>query len=351
MSEIRLPGIGRVGDLAGAIADAVIAQVDLNGALTRVDLDEVLAQVDINGLLERVDVNRLLDRVDVNRLLDRVDVDRLVDRADPDRILDRVDPDRLLERVDVERLVVRARIAEIVADTTNQVAGGAVDTVRRQVVGIDVVVMRLLYGVTGRSTGDLPSGPPALAEMREGKSERSDQQVRADHMRPLSDEQVRARNMDGRYAGIVVRALALAGDLGLATSLYSLGSALLAYLLTTAFGLEGLGSQGVLFGVGLVVWLAVYWIGTLTVGSRTPAMGLVGLRVVRRDGTPMSSGRLAVWAMTLPLSLILGLGYAMMLVGGERRTLHDRLADAAVIYDWGRKGPTESPLTRFIENH
>lgn len=137
----REPGL--IGRVAGAVTGKVVDVVPPEVLLDHVDLDAVLDRIDVNHLLERVDVNRLLDRVEVDRLLDRVDVDRLLARAD------------------LEAIVVRAGIPDVVADTTGHLAGKTLDVARRQVVGLDTVVVGIVDRLL-RRRGPRPLGPAAL---------------------------------------------------------------------------------------------------------------------------------------------------------------------------------------------
>jgi uncharacterized RDD family membrane protein YckC len=64
-------------------------------------------------------------------------------------------------------------------------------------------------------------------------------------------------------------------------------------------------------------------------------MLILGLRVVRRDGSPLDGGHAFLRALVLPLSFIpLGLGLIGILVGREHRALHDVLAGTTVVYAW-----------------
>ncbi len=122
----------------------------------------MIERVDVNRLLDKVDPNRLLERVDVDALLDRVDVDRLMARVDVNRLVARVDVDAVLENVDLEAAMSRAGLPEIVAESTGRVAGSALDLARRQIVGLDVVVDRIVTHVLRRDPAKRPLGPPRL---------------------------------------------------------------------------------------------------------------------------------------------------------------------------------------------
>jgi hypothetical protein len=354
MSETSARGPRGLGGLPGSIADAVVAGMDLDALLAKVDIDELLGRADVNGLLDRVDndrlleqvdVNRLLDRVDNDRLLDQVDVNRLLDRVDVNRLLDRVDVDRLLDRVGIEEIVRRAGIAEIVRESTNQVAGSALDVVRRQIVGLDVVVMQLLGGFLLRRGGARRVGPAAGPRGL----------VTEDAPVPRPDDAALPVQMSGRYAGLLSQVLAFAGDLALATSIYTTATALIGWIAATVLGVDVVGDRapGTAWLVGLIAWWALYWWGTLALQGRTAVMGLIGLRLVTRDAQPVPPGRALRWVLALPLSVLpFGAGFLLMLVDREQRTLHDRVAGASVIYDWGdRTALVASPLGRWIQDH
>jgi hypothetical protein len=122
----------------------------------------VVNSIDPTALMARVDVNAVLDRVDVDALLARVDVNALLDRADVNALIDRVDIDKMLDGVDLKALMERADIGDLVAQSTSQMAGSTLDVGRRQVVGLDTVMMRVVDGLLGRKAEDQPLGPPEL---------------------------------------------------------------------------------------------------------------------------------------------------------------------------------------------
>jgi hypothetical protein len=106
----------------------------------------------------------VLDRVDVDALLDRADIDALLDRVTVQALLDRIDVDDLVSRVDVNAVARRAQIGELVAESTGDVAGSALDLGRRQAVALDTLLARALDRVLGRDSDAMPPGPPALTE-------------------------------------------------------------------------------------------------------------------------------------------------------------------------------------------
>jgi uncharacterized RDD family membrane protein YckC len=64
-------------------------------------------------------------------------------------------------------------------------------------------------------------------------------------------------------------------------------------------------------------------------------MAVLGIRVVRMDGTPIGWRQAVVRTLALPLSfLVLGLGFLGILTNRDRYALHDRIARTAVVYSW-----------------
>ena len=142
--------------------------------------------------------------------------------------------------------------------------------------------------------------------------------------------------LQGHYAGIVTRVSAFVVDVVVSVSLYLL------FLLLFRVGWEYVTNHTITWGdhriitiVGFVVWAIIYFAHPWSTSGRSLGMAVVGLRVVRTDGSPVSFGRAVVRILTLPLSLVfLGVGFLIMLVQPERRALHDLIAGTAVVYSW-----------------
>lgn len=327
--------------LARVDVNHLLDRVDIDRLLARVDVDRLLADADVNQLLTRVDVDALLDRVDVNQLLDRVDVNRVVDRVEPGRLLDRVDVDGLMDRVDVERLVRRAGVPEIVAESTTSVAASTLDLVRRQLLALDVVITRGVMRLLSRDDAALPAGPTLLA----GDGGPA-------HALPVPSAPV--TNVTGHYAGPITRLVAHLLDVAVAGGVFTFTSGALSSLLTTVgVPVDEITRGGVLFVAAFIAWLFLYWWAGTAVAGRTPGMAVVGLRIVTRDGAPLSGRRASVRVLVLPLSIaLLGLGLIGIVVDRERRGLHDVAAGSTVVYDWGdRKATMPTPLARWLARH
>jgi uncharacterized RDD family membrane protein YckC len=382
--------------VADVVMPALVDAVDIDEALGRIDIDELLAHVDIDALVSRIDMQALMERLDLNRLLEKVDLDALTDRiglarlfgrldlnalldtVDVDRLLERVDVDEIVQRVDVTALVLRVDVNEVVqavdvnalvqrvdvnalvqevdlgAITGKLVTGGTeglltsfLDLVRRQVVGLDVVLLRVVDGLLRRQPGTLQAGPDLLTPAGAGAA--SSGQVRGRYAGAGASS---SGQVSGRYAGPVSRLLAFTLDIGLILALFAVGTSALNYLirLLTGYQLERNGTNGTWWTVALVLWALVYlWIGPAVAG-RTIGMALVGLRVVAADGSPLSQRQSLVRVLLLPLSIaLLGLGFVMAVVSGRRQALHDAAARTCVVYDWGdRPAEMPAPLTKWL---
>jgi uncharacterized RDD family membrane protein YckC len=331
-AEGRRSGRGAFGGPIDRVVERVVPTV-----VQQIDVDEVVQQIDLDRLLQGVDLEALLDRIDVDDLLDRVDVNRLLDRVDVDDLLDRVDVNRLLDRVDVQSIAVRADLGGLVAQSTGRVAGSTLDLGRRWLVALDLMSMRFVNRVLRRRRGTLPLGPPALERNWAAMSP------------------ARRGAVTGQYAGPVSRLVAAAVDGAAVTALYSaiVASGAFALSLVTTWEIDADQASGLPGALGFAVWAFLYlWVG-LSVAGRTLGKLLVGLRVVQRDGSPLAGRSAFVRVATYPLSFLLsGLGLLGIVLGRERRALHDVLAQTAVVYDWGER-PAEmpAPITRWFARH
>ncbi|HMJ03827.1 MAG TPA: RDD family protein [Conexibacter sp.] len=138
----------------------------------------------------------------------------------------------------------------------------------------------------------------------------------------------------GHYAGPVSRLLAYAADTFLIGVLYTAGLALLRFAIEAATPWT-LDVEGAIFAVGAVAWAGLYWGSSWTGFARSPGMSLLGLRIVRADGTPLDRRHALLRLLAYPLGfLTLGLGFLGIVFGRTRQALYDHLADTAVVYDW-----------------
>ncbi len=330
--------------LARVDLDVLLARVDLDTLMGRVNLDKLMASVDLDALVARIDIDQLMGRVDLDQLLDRVDLDQVMARVDLDTLVARIDLDAIVDRLDVEQLVQRAGIPEIVADSTGQLAGSALDLARRQLVAVDIGAWRLSQRLLRRDPTVEAAGPTTLVA-----------ETASDVELPDPDKsRVRARaEVSGFYAGPMSRLLAFGADFAFATAIFTIGTAAVAWLFETIAGVDltpGDGSSTIWWFLASLAWLFVYWSTTTVVAGRTPAMMAAGLRITSRDGTPLRPSRALVRTLAMPLSVPGFLGGAWMMVDHERRALHDLIGSSAVVYDWGgRPAEMPTPLAHWID--
>lgn len=370
-----------VSSVADAVVPALVDAVDLNEALSRIDIDEVLSRVDLDELLERLDVNAILETIDIDRLLgridveglisriavdaliarinvdallDRVDIDQLVEKVNVDALIHKVDVDAIIQRVDVDAIVQqvdvdaivgridldglierlnvnavaqRIELEAMVARTTKGALRSGLDLLRRQVAGIDVLMMRLRDRMS-RKRDPLPAGPPVLV----GRESSSDGTI------------------SGRYAGPASRALAFGIDLGMVWGSFVLASAAVTFFVRVVSGYQLQRDGGWPWAIAGVAWWFLYFWVSLTITGRTVGKASMGLRIVSESGEPVSQRRALVRVLAFPLSfIVLGLGLLMALVDRRRRALHDVIAGTSEVYDWGdRPAELPAPITGWL---
>lgn len=159
------------------------------------------------------------------------------------------------------------------------------------------------------------------------------------------------QDVSGNYAGAATRLLAHSVDISVAGFLFVTGSAALDYVLKEIIGFNAdWESAGAWHTAAAGAWLFFYWWISVAVAGKTLGKALLGLRVLTKEGDVLSASRSAVRAITMPLSYaLLGLGFVGIVVGKERRTLHDLAAGSAVVYDWGpRTAELPVPISAYL---
>lgn len=157
------------------------------------------------------------------------------------------------------------------------------------------------------------------------------------------------------HAGFISRAIAFVLDI-VVMSVAVLAAVALLQALLGFFTLYGLIGQRVvqsspfrdivvvvtaLIGVGVAIGYPVFFWVLL---GQTPGKLLMGVRIARTNGQPLTIGRallryLGYWLSAIPL----GLGFFWVLVDDQRQCWHDKLADTYVIYDSRSPIPLSSP--------
>jgi uncharacterized RDD family membrane protein YckC len=142
--------------------------------------------------------------------------------------------------------------------------------------------------------------------------------------------------LQGHYAGFVTRFTAFAIDLATLLVAFDVLGKTVEYLVSTLSGsaweISHISAGG---GLALGILAFLYCTYPVAAGSQTFGMAIVGLRVVRPDGSRVGWAQAVIRIIALPLSFItLGLGFLPILLRQDRRALQDLIGGTAVVYDW-----------------
>jgi uncharacterized RDD family membrane protein YckC len=303
----------------GSIVNPVVGAVEPDGLLERIDVNALLERIDMNALLDRIDLDRVLDKVDLDKILDKVDLDKVLDKIDVDQLIERIDVNQVVARVDIDDLVQRAGIEDLVARSSRGILTQLIDLVRRQLVGLDVVLQRIVSRLLRR---------------------------------PLRRVDEASLSLSGEPSGAVSRLAAFAIDSVFLTTLFGMGIAVVAYVadLILATDWQPERANNIVWSVAFLTWAAGYFTVGWAIAGRTPGLGLLGLRVVSHDHEPVSLGASLLRVLVLPTCFVLGLGAIGIVFGRRHRALHDVAAHTLVVYDWGdRPAAAPAPLARWLE--
>jgi uncharacterized RDD family membrane protein YckC len=140
----------------------------------------------------------------------------------------------------------------------------------------------------------------------------------------------------GHYAGAVSRLVAFGADVGASWGLFTLGAAALAFTIQLASSTKvSLSSHQLVSLIAAVIWEFFYFAFQWTVSGKTIGMAVLGIRVVKTDGSPIGARQAVIRTLTLPLSImVFGLGFLGILTNRRRYGWHDRFAKTAVVYSW-----------------
>jgi uncharacterized RDD family membrane protein YckC len=298
--------------------DAVLDRIDLDALLDRIDVSALIRRIDMDDLVSRVDVNGLVGRVDLDGLMGRVDVNGLVGKVDMDAVLDRVDVEKLMTRIDIEELIKRAQVDALVRATAGGMGNRLLDLVRRQLVGLDIVLSRVVDRVFHRKVAE-----------------------------PVSDD----GTFTGQIAGGATRLAAFFMDFAIESAIYTISVAAVLFLIGLFTGHQvKLSTASGFWQIVIFAALAFMyqWLG-MVIAGRTIGRAIAGLRVSSPDRTPMSVAAATRRVLVYPFSFVLGLGLITIVTGRRHRALHDVAAPSLVFYDWGdRPAQMPAPITQFL---
>jgi uncharacterized RDD family membrane protein YckC len=287
-------------------------------------------------------VGLVVSAVDVDAVLDRVDLNAVLDRIDLDRLLERVDLNKVVERLDIDALVEQTDLGAVIARSSSGAASDALDVVRSQTVGLDEFIARWVGRLRRRSYAGPPGPPGGAAGQGEVLTER------AGDVPPSGSPVIIWAGLQAKFAGFASRFAAFAVDVGVSLGVFILALAVISFTARVLTGNDIAWNRGDIWVVlAYAVWAFIYFAYSWAASGRTAGMALFGVRVVRDDGTGASGRRAVVRALAFPLSfLLLGLGFVGILLGGQRRALHDVIAGTAVIYSWDARAARLRFLSR-----
>jgi uncharacterized RDD family membrane protein YckC len=159
-------------------------------------------------------------------------------------------------------------------------------------------------------------------------------------------------SLQGQYAGAASRFLAYALDLVVSTALFTLAVAGVSFVVETVtrHSIVWTAGSGAASTAVFVVWQFFYFGYSWAASGKTFGMYVLGIRVVRADGATAEPWRGILRALVFPLSfLLLGLGFAGILVQREHQALHDLIAGTVVIYAWDARAARLRFLAREVE--
>ena len=146
----------------------------------------------------------------------------------------------------------------------------------------------------------------------------------------------RAIALQGHYAGAVSRLLAYAADVLILSVVYAAALALIALAINAAtpWSVDFESAHGLVLA-GELLWGAFYFGNSWVIFARSPGMTLLGLRIVRADGSSLDRHHAMVRFLAFPLGfLTLGIGFLGIIFGRTHQAIYDRIAKTAVIYGW-----------------
>lgn len=170
--------------------------------------------------------------------------------------------------------------------------------------------------------------------------------ARVVHAPPSAPPAVLQERLRGKYAGFASRFTAFAVDVVVSLGVFMLALAAISFAARVLTGEDISWNHGDIWVViAYAVWAFIYFAYSWAASGKTAGMALVGVRVVRDDGTIASARQAAVRTLAFPLSfLFLGLGFVGILLSDRRRALHDVIAGTAVVYSWD----TRAARLRFL---
>jgi len=174
--------------------------------------------------------------------------------------------------------------------------------------------------VTARTGGAMPAPPPPAAR----------------------------ESLQGHYAGFASRLAAFVADLVVLTGIFLLVLAAISFVASIVTGKAiNFSRNDIWVVVAYLVWGFIYFAHFWGLNGRTAGGAMFGLQVLTDNGYDVSGRRAILRTLAFPLSfLILGLGFLGILLGDQRRALHDVIAGTVVVYSWDARAARLRFLSR-----
>jgi uncharacterized RDD family membrane protein YckC len=155
----------------------------------------------------------------------------------------------------------------------------------------------------------------------------------------------------GHYAGPASRFAAYLTDLIASTVLYWLALQIVSFVVQIVTGSPvSWHRNDIAVLVTYLAWQFLYFGFQWAADGSTWGMALLGVQVVRADGTRLHPWQGWVRSLTFPLGfLTVGLGFLGILVQREHRALYDLIAGTTVVYAWDARAARFRYLARQAE--
>jgi uncharacterized RDD family membrane protein YckC len=167
---------------------------------------------------------------------------------------------------------------------------------------------------------------------------------------PLSTGEV--QNLRGQHAGFASRFIAFIFDCIVSIGVFMLTLSAISFAASVLTGSSIHWSRGNTWVViAFFAWEFFYYAYFWTASGKTIGMVLLGVQVVGQDGSSVGTRRGLIRTLAFPLSFILlGLGFLGILLGRDRRALHDVIAGTAVVYGWDAREARLRSLARHSDD-
>jgi uncharacterized RDD family membrane protein YckC len=173
--------------------------------------------------------------------------------------------------------------------------------------------------------------------------------ARAGEATPSRPPAAARESLQGHYAGFASRFLAFAVDVVVITAAAVLVLAAINFVASFVTGTSTNFNRhdNTWVVVAYLAWGFIYFAQGWGLNGRTVGMALFGVQVLTDEGGDVSGRRAILRTLAFPLSfIILGLGFLGILLGDQRRALHDVIAGTVVVYSWDARAARLRYLAR-----